>query len=42
VLAEPGTESPAEARALAEVVDALGLAGREPIGPGYLELMRTR
>jgi adenylate cyclase class IV len=40
VLAVPGAESPAEARALAEVIEALGLAGRAAIGPGYLELLR--
>ena len=36
----PGEESAAEAAALAEVVTALGLAGREAIAVGYLELMR--
>jgi len=39
VLAVAGRESPAEARALAEVVAALGLAGRETIAGGYLELL---
>jgi adenylate cyclase class IV len=39
VLALAGSESPAEAEALAEVVAALGLAGRETIAAGYLELM---
>ena len=39
VLAEPGRESAAEAAALAEVVDALGLAARATIPGGYLELM---
>jgi adenylate cyclase class 2 len=38
VLAEPGAESPDEARALRDVVAALGLAGRETIAGGYLEL----
>ncbi len=42
VLAVPGAESPAEAEALAEVVAALGLAGRETIAGGYLELMLRR
>jgi adenylate cyclase class IV len=41
VLDVAGAESPAEAEALAEVIEALGLAAREPIGPGYLELART-
>ena len=36
----PGEESAAEAEALAEVVAALGLAGRETIAGGYLELSR--
>jgi adenylate cyclase class IV len=39
VLALPGGESPAEAEALAQVVAALGLAGRETIAAGYLELI---
>ena len=39
VLAVAGRESPAEARALVEVVGALGLAGRETIAGGYLELL---
>ena len=39
VLAVPGEESAAEAEALAEVVAALGLAGRETIASGYLELL---
>ena len=39
VLAVAGQESPEEARALAEVVEALGLAGRETIAGGYLELL---
>jgi adenylate cyclase, class 2 len=38
VLAVPGNQSADEARALAEVVAALGLAGRETIAGGYLEL----
>ena len=38
VLAVVGSESPAEAQALAEVVDALGLAGRPTIAGGYLDL----
>lgn len=40
VLAVAGHESAEEAAALAEVVGALRLAGREPIPVGYLELMR--
>jgi adenylate cyclase, class 2 len=39
VLAVAGDESAKEAEALAEVVAALGLAGRETIAEGYLELM---
>ncbi|MDX6600185.1 MAG: hypothetical protein QOE87_4072 [Gaiellales bacterium] len=39
VLAVAGSESPTEAEALAEVVAALGLAERETIAEGYLELM---
>jgi adenylate cyclase class IV len=39
VLATPGVESPDEARALRTVVGALGLAGRETIAGGYLELL---
>lgn len=39
VLATPGVESPDEARALATVVGALGLKGRETIAGGYLELV---
>jgi predicted adenylyl cyclase CyaB len=42
VLAAANAESPEEARALGEVIEALGLAGRDAIGPGYLELMRRR
>ena len=42
VLAAPGEESPAEAEALAEVVAALGLAARETIAGGYLELQAGR
>lgn len=38
VLATPGAESSDEAAALAEVVEALGLAGRETIAGGYLDL----
>jgi adenylate cyclase class IV len=38
VLAAAGAESPAEAEALAEVIAALGLDGRETIAAGYLEL----
>ena len=38
VLATAGRESAAEAETLAEVVAALGLAGRETIAGGYLEL----
>ena len=38
MLAVPGEESADEARALAEVIAALGLAGRETIAGGYLEL----
>jgi adenylate cyclase, class 2 len=38
VLAVPGNQSADEARALAEVVAVLGLAGRETIAGGYLEL----
>ena len=38
VLAVAGAESPAEAEALAEVIAALGLDGRETIAAGYLEL----
>ena len=38
VLAVVGSESPAEAQALAEVVDALGLANRPTIAGGYLDL----
>jgi adenylate cyclase class IV len=38
VLETPGAESPAEARALATVVEALGLAARPAIAGGYLEL----
>lgn len=40
VLAIAGRESADEAAALAEVVGALGLAGRKAIPSGYLELMR--
>jgi adenylate cyclase, class 2 len=40
VLETAGAESPEEARALAEVVAALGLAGRETIPGGYLDLTR--
>jgi adenylate cyclase class IV len=40
VLAVPHHESPAEAGALAAVVDALGLNGRETIAGGYLDLIR--
>jgi adenylate cyclase, class 2 len=40
VLATPGAESGAEARALATVVRELGLAARPPIAGGYLELSR--
>ncbi|HEY3612906.1 MAG TPA: class IV adenylate cyclase [Gaiellales bacterium] len=40
VLAVPGDESQDEARALAEAIAALGLAGRETIAGGYLELSR--
>ena len=39
VLASAGEESAAEAEALAEVVAALALAGRETIAAGYLDLM---
>jgi adenylate cyclase class IV len=39
VLAVAGAESPAEAEALAEVIAALGLDGRETIAAGYLELI---
>jgi adenylate cyclase, class 2 len=39
VLAEAGRESADEARALAEVVEALGLVGRETIADGYLALL---
>ena len=38
VLAVPGNESAEEAAALAAVVEALGLASRETIAGGYLEL----
>jgi adenylate cyclase class IV len=38
VLAAPREESPEEARALGDVVEALGLATRETIATGYLEL----
>lgn len=40
VLAVAGHETAEEAAALAEVVGALGLAGRDAIPGGYLELMR--
>jgi len=40
VLATPGRELPAEAEALADVVAALGLAGRATIAGGYLEMTR--
>ena len=40
VLATAGEESQAEAEALAEVIAALALAGRETIAGGYLDLMR--
>jgi adenylate cyclase class IV len=40
VLAVPGAESREEARALAEAIAALGLAGRETFAAGYLELSR--
>jgi adenylate cyclase class IV len=39
VLDVPHHESPEEARALAEVVDALDLAGRETIAGSYLDLI---
>jgi adenylate cyclase class IV len=39
VLAVAGSESPAEAEALAEVIATLGLAERETIAAGYLELI---
>ena len=39
MLAVAGDESPEEAQALAEVVAALGLARRETIAGGYLELL---
>ena len=39
VLDVAGSESPEEAAALAEVVAALGLAGRETVAAGYLELL---
>jgi adenylate cyclase class IV len=42
VLARPHEESPDEAAALAAVVDALDLAGRETIAGGYLELLAGR
>jgi adenylate cyclase class 2 len=38
VLEVAGSESREEAQALAEVVEALGLAGRETIAGGYLDL----
>jgi adenylate cyclase class 2 len=38
VLDNPGEESADEARSLAEAIAALGLAGRETIAAGYLEL----
>ena len=42
VLAVPGRESAAEAAALAEVIGALGLSGRETIAGGYLDLLQGR
>ncbi len=42
MIAVPGAESRAEAEALAEVVAALGLAARETIAGGYLELVLRR
>ena len=42
VLASAGRESAAEAEALAEVVAALGLGGRETIAGGYLDLERSQ